>query len=215
MKVDLNTAVVFRAGVLYISVKRQPFTVCYASGACGISLSVNIDRSKFAVLQLLEGSGDNIWHLVYKVWHICIFQKWSVRAWYITNKCFSVTQDYNLNCVLKKAHVLCQQYVSFSHLVLQACTEDEVIIGHLPKTRHQDVLGLPVDAHHLPSHHIDAGMQGQLGQVSAAVCVTAGSRDEDTWISNHLSLSSLKTLFKCFWWALWCFKFYTIICCLS
>lgn len=52
---------------------------------------------------------------------------------------------------------------SLSHLVLQARTEDEVIIQHLPITRYKDVFGLPVDAHHLPSHHVDAGMQRELG----------------------------------------------------
>lgn len=68
--------------------------------------------------------------------------------------------------------------VSLSHLVLQAGAEDDVIVGHLPPTRHTDVSGLPVDGHHLPGHHIDAGMQRELVQVSAAVCMTAG-REED------------------------------------
>lgn len=67
--------------------------------------------------------------------------------------------------------------VSLSHLVLQARTEDEVIVVYLPTTGHKNVFGLPVDAHHLPRHHGDAGLQRELGQVSAAVCMTVGNEE--------------------------------------
>lgn len=86
----------------------------------------------------------------------------------------------------------CHPSVSLSHLVLQACTQDEVIVGHLPTTTHKDVFGLPVDANHLPSHHVNAGMQRDLGQVSAAVCVTEG-REED-WVDSE-TLILLGTFF--------------------
>lgn len=66
-------------------------------------------------------------------------------------------------------------HTSSSHLVLEACAEDEVVVRHLLTTRHQDVFGLPVNAHHLLTHHTDAGVQRELGQVSAAVCMTAGN----------------------------------------
>lgn len=66
------------------------------------------------------------------------------------------------------------------HLVLQARTEDEVIVGHLHTVGHQDKFRLPVDAHHLPGDHTDAGVQREPGKVSAAVRMTAGNREEDT-----------------------------------
>lgn len=64
--------------------------------------------------------------------------------------------------------------IELSDLVLQARAEDQVVVGNPPAVAHTHVLGLPVDAHHLARHHGDAGAQGQLGQVSAAVSVTAG-----------------------------------------
>lgn len=64
-----------------------------------------------------------------------------------------------------------------SHLILQARTEDQVIVGNLPAARHQDIFGLPFDGNHLACHHGDAGVQRQLGQVPAAVCMTAGSEE--------------------------------------
>lgn len=76
-----------------------------------------------------------------------------------------------------------------SHLVLQAHTEDEVIVGNLLTARHEDIFGLPVDAHHLPSDHGDAGVQRQLGQVPAAVCMTAGS--EEDWAESETKANFL------------------------
>lgn len=73
---------------------------------------------------------------------------------------------------------------SVAHLVLQARTQDQVIVGHSPASRHTHAFGLPVDAHHLPGHHGDTGVQRQLGQVSTAVCMAAESR-------TFLSLSAL------------------------
>lgn len=66
--------------------------------------------------------------------------------------------------------------VGGAHLVLQACAQDQVVVTHSPASRHMHALGLPVDAHHLPSHYGDSGVQGQLGQVSADVCVAADSK---------------------------------------
>lgn len=70
------------------------------------------------------------------------------------------------------------------HLVLQARAEDEVIVGHLPGTRHPDVFGLPVDAHHLASHYIDVGMQREPSLVSAAVCVTTAEKRKTACVST-------------------------------
>lgn len=61
-----------------------------------------------------------------------------------------------------------------SRLVLEARAQDEVVVGQLHAAGHQDAFGLPVDAHHLPGHRGNAGLQGELGQVSSAVCMTAG-----------------------------------------
>jgi len=61
-----------------------------------------------------------------------------------------------------------------AHLVLEARAEHQVVVGHLHAAGHADQLGLPVDGHHLPGHHGNAGTQRQLGQVSGAVGVTAG-----------------------------------------
>lgn len=69
-----------------------------------------------------------------------------------------------------------QVKVGGAHLVLQACAQDQVVVAHSPASRHMHALGLPVDAHHLPSHHGDSGVQGQLGQVSADVCMAADSK---------------------------------------
>lgn len=65
-----------------------------------------------------------------------------------------------------------------TNLVLQARAEDEVVVGNLPAPGHQHMFGLPVDAEHLPCHHADAGAQRQLGQVAAAVSMTAGGSPE-------------------------------------
>ena len=64
-------------------------------------------------------------------------------------------------------------WLSVCHLVLQAGAEDQVVVGHRHSTGHQNVFGLPVDGHHLPAHHADAGVQRQPGQISAAVRMTA------------------------------------------
>lgn len=57
--------------------------------------------------------------------------------------------------------------------MLQASTEDEVVVGNLLPTGQEDVFGLPSDAHQLPRHHSDEGTHWDLGQVSAAVGMTA------------------------------------------
>lgn len=62
-----------------------------------------------------------------------------------------------------------------SNLVLLACIEDEVIIGHLPAPRHQHVLNCPVDAHPLARHHVDPGTERQLGMVPVTVAMAVGS----------------------------------------
>ena len=83
--------------------------------------------------------------------------------------------------------------VSCAHPVLQAGTEDEVIVGHLLTTRHTDIFGLPVDAHHLPSHHVDVGMQRKPGQVSAAVCMTV--RSEENYCCNGFIIADHEHFF--------------------
>lgn len=65
--------------------------------------------------------------------------------------------------------------LSVAHLVLQARTQDQVIVGHGPAPRHTHAFGLPVDAQHLSGHRGDTEVQRQLGQVSAAACVAADS----------------------------------------
>ena len=70
-----------------------------------------------------------------------------------------------------------QVEVGVAHLVLQARTQHEVVVGHSPASSHTHALGLPVDAHHLSGHHGDAGAQRQLGQVSTGVGMAAESRN--------------------------------------
>lgn len=52
-----------------------------------------------------------------------------------------------------------------------------MIIGHTPAPRHAHKFGLPVNGHHLSGHRGDAGVQRQLGQVSAAVSMAAKSEE--------------------------------------
>lgn len=84
-----------------------------------------------------------------------------------------MNQDFHPSEVQKDGEVQKQVKARLAHLVLQACTQDEVIVGHSPASRHTDAFGLPLDAHHLPGHRGDTDVQ--LGQVSAAVCMAAES----------------------------------------
>lgn len=79
--------------------------------------------------------------------------------------------------------------VSFSNLVLLACTEDEVVVGHLPVPRHQHILGYPVDAHHLACHHIDTWTQRELGVVSVIVTMAIWRGKRQSVLHNQQQAS--------------------------
>lgn len=61
---------------------------------------------------------------------------------------------------------------SVPYLVLQASAEDQVVVGEAPSVGQTDKPALPVDGHHLGSHHADIVVKGLLVKVPAAVGVT-------------------------------------------